>query len=196
MIAICVYTVFVTWYRGRHRQARALEKLSTPMEDFLRQLDGKVTTIPGTAIFLTAHPDGVPYALRHQWERLHVLYETIVLLTIVHERRPWVPERDRVVIDSLREESFHRVTAHYGFMQTPKISEILGGCKRKGPQFDFGDATFVLAQSTIVPDHGPRRLAGWQRKLFAWMLTNARPFEESIEIPADHIVRIGVAVPV
>ena len=197
VIAIVVYTIFVTWYRGRMRQARALEKMSLPVEDFLADVDAKKPALlPGTAVFLTAHPEGIPYPLEHQWRRLQMTYETIVLLTIVFERRPWVPKRDRVVIETIREKCFYRVTAHYGFMESPRAAEILTRCKQKGPEFDFETVTFVLAESTIVPDRGPRHLTRWQRALFGFLLTNSRPLEETIDIPPDHIVRIGVAVPV
>jgi KUP system potassium uptake protein len=196
-VAVVVFTLFVTWHRGRRRQARVLERMSLSVDEFLKVMDaGHPAKLPGTAIFLTAHPEGIPYALLHQFERTRAVYEVMVLLTIVFERRPWVPKEERVVIETLREKSFYRITAHYGFMEVPKIPEILRRCKQKGSEFDFRDATFFLNQATILPADGPRRMPGWQRRLFAWMLTNARPIETVLDIPPEHTIRVGVAVPV
>lgn len=197
VIAICVFSAFVTWYRGRRRQARALERMTVPLEDFLRDLDSRPPTqLIGTAIFLTAHPSGVPFVLRHQWLRTHLMYEKVVIMTIINERRPWVPAESRVQVEELRAGSFYRVTAHYGFMEMPTAHEVLHRCRTHGPQFDFSDATFYLGDATIVRSPDRNRMQRWARLLFAWMLTNALPIDATLEIPPDRVVRIGIAVPV
>ncbi|MGH7682750.1 MAG: KUP/HAK/KT family potassium transporter, partial [Vulcanimicrobiaceae bacterium] len=40
-IAIAVFSAFVTWYRGRRRQARTLQTMIVPVEDFLKELDAR-----------------------------------------------------------------------------------------------------------------------------------------------------------
>lgn len=195
-IALVVFAIFLTWSTGRRRQARHLESLSVSVEDFLKELQAKSPTeLVGTSVFLTAHPDGVPYALNHVWQRTHAFYETAVLVTILFERRPWVPERERVVVEQLRED-FYRVTAHYGFMQTPKAEEILMRCKAEVPHWDFEDAVFYLAESTLVPGAPGHRMPRLQRLLFGWLVHNAAPMEQLLEISPDRVVKIGVTVPV
>lgn len=196
-IAVVVFALFVTWYRGRRRQAQTLEKMTVPVEEFLKELDTRPPTkLIGTAIFMTAHPSGVPYVLNHAFLRTHVMYEKIVLLTIVYERRPRVPSPERVAIEELRKDSFYRITARYGFMETPRTVRILAHCREQAPSFDFDDATFFVGESTIVPASGPHRMARWARLLFAWMLRNSRPIETVLDIPPERIVRLGVAVSV
>jgi len=196
-IAIVVFTIFVVWNIGRRRQARAFEKMSVPVEEFMKDLDARPPTkLVGTAVFLTAHPQGVPYALTHQWLRTHVTFETVVLLTIIYERRPWVPEAERIQLEELREKSFYRVTAHYGFMEAPKTGEILILCRNKAKDNVFDDTVFYLADSTLVRGGEGHRLMTWQRLLFAWMVTNALPIESVLDIPPDRVVKIGVEVPV
>ena len=124
------------------------------------------------------------------------MYEKVVIMTISNERRPWVPAAERIKVEELRAGSFYRVTACYGFMEMPKVREILHHCRAKGQQFDFSDATFYLGESTIVPAQHKHRMQRWARLLFAWMLTNARPIDATLEIPPDQVVRIGTAVPV
>ena len=189
-IAVVVFTIFVVWNIGRRRQARAFEAMGVPVEEFMKDLDARPPTkLVGTAVFLTAHPQGVPYALTHQWLRTHVTFETVVLLTIIYERRPWVPEAERIQLEELRPKSFYRVTAHYGFMEAPKTGEILNLCRNKAKDDVFKDTVFYLADATIVQGgEGHRLMVSWQRILFGWMVTNALPIERVLDIPPDRVV--------
>jgi KUP system potassium uptake protein len=197
VIAIVVFNIFITWNIGRRRQARVFEKMGVPVDEFMRDLDARPRNqLVGTAVFLTAHPQGVPYALTHQWLRTHVTFERVVLMTIIYERRPRVPEAERIKLEELRSENFYRVTAHYGFMETPKTGEILSLCREKSKEDVFGDTVFYLAESTLVEGEKGHRLMAWQRLLFAWMVTNSLPIEEVLDIPPDRVVKIGIRVPV
>jgi KUP system potassium uptake protein len=195
LTAIVVFSVFVTWYNGRRRQARTMRKMMVPVEEFVEELKREPPhERVGTAVFLTAHPDGVPYA--HQWLRAHILFDIIVLLTLVYERRPHVPASERISFEELHEGTFYRVTAHYGFMELPSVKDILEQCHRREPRSNFTDAMFYLSESTICPAGHSHKMPHWQRLLFAWMVTNARPIEDVLEIPAERIVKVGVTVPV
>ena len=196
-IAIVVFAIFVTWFRGRRRQARVLQSMTVPVEDFLKQLESRPSTnLIGTAIFLTAHPTGVPYVLTHAFLRTRVMYERVVLLTVQFERRPRVPLVDRVQIEELHKGNFYRITARYGFMESPKTLDILARCRAQAPLFDFTDATFFVGDATIIPSTSRDRMSWWSRNLFTWMLTNAMPIEQSMHIPPDRVVRLGLSVPV
>ena len=195
-IAVCVFTIFLTWSTGRRRQARQLEMLSVPMPYFLTELDACPSTqLVGTSVYLTAHPNGVPYALNHQWNRTHALFDRVVLITIIYERRPRVHAKDRYQIEKLR-DNIYRVTAHYGFMETPKGNEILAHCDQQVDEWNFKDAVFYLGESTLVPGPPGHRMNRLQRVLFGWLVHNAQPIESVLDIPPDRIVKIGVSVPV
>ena len=62
VIALAVFTVFTTWVDGRRRLASRLAEFSTPVDRFLAERGPIPKGGRGTAIFLTAHPDGVPSA--------------------------------------------------------------------------------------------------------------------------------------
>ena len=197
VIAVVVFTFFVTWYAGRRRHGAVLAKMSMPVDDFLRDIDERPPTpLVGTAIFLTAHPSGIPYALNHQWLRSHVTFEVVVLLTIVYEARPYVHNRERVTLEELRENTFYRVTASYGFMEMPDTDEILHECRKADPDYEFNRTTFYLAESEIVAAQGPDAMRKWQRTLYAWMVTNSRPLSTVLNLPISHIVKVGVQIPI
>ena len=126
-----IYTLFTTWVAGRRRLATALAALSTPVAVFVREVGRKpASTIDGTAIFLTPHPEGIPFILRHHWLRSRVLREEVVLLTIVNHRRPYVDPAERVRIEQIVPR-LTRITAHYGFMETPDVGDVWPAAGRR-----------------------------------------------------------------
>jgi KUP system potassium uptake protein len=196
-IALAIFTLFTTWVDGRKRFARALEALSTPLGEFLREVgDREPNRVDGTAIVLTESTEGIPFALRHEWLRHEILHEQIVLLTIVPERSPRVAVAQRVRIETLS-RNLVRVTAHYGFTQTPRVKEILMSCKKQGDPGTFGEPVyFFLSRPRVVPDEGPGAMPGWRRALYVFLLRNATPLTDSLGLPPDRIIEFGVAVPV
>jgi KUP system potassium uptake protein len=197
LIALVVFVLFTTWVDGRRRFATALDALSTPLEEFLREVGNrKPDRAAGTAIVLTPSTEGIPFALRHEWLRHEILHEQIVLLTIVPERRPYVPLAQRVAIETLA-PSLISVAAHYGFTQTPRITHILALGKKQAEPGVFSDPIyFFLARPRVVPSGGADAMPSWRRTLYAIMLRNATPLTDSLGLPAHRIVEFGVAIPV
>ncbi len=195
VIAVVMFTVFTTWVKGRRRLAIALRDLSTPVEEFVREVGNEPAThSDSTAIFLTPHPEGIPFILRHHWLRSRVLREEVVLLTIVHARRPYVDPLQRVKIEQIVPR-LTRVTAYYGFMETPNVNEIMSRC-RPGipPEIELEDADYFLAR----PRLGKRLEKGgfpfWRRWLLGYMMRNASPLTDSLGIPDDRIIEFSVSL--
>jgi KUP system potassium uptake protein len=197
-IALVIFTLFTTWVAGRRRLAMALAALSTPVEEFVREVDHKpATTADGTAIFLTPHPEGIPFILRHHWLRSRVLREEVVLLTIVNHRRPYVDPAQRVTIEQIVPR-LTRVTANYGFMEEPNVSEILSHCRPQIPkEIELEDADYFLARPRITPRNEPGHgFPKWRRWLLSYMMRNANPLTDSLCIPPDRIIEFGVELKV
>jgi KUP system potassium uptake protein len=194
-IALVVFTLFTTWVAGRRRLAIALSKLSTPVAEFVKEISGRPATLAdGTAIFLTPHPEGIPFILQHHWLRTRMLREEVVLLTIVNTRRPYVDPANRVRIEQIVPR-LTRVTAYYGFMETPNVGEILSRCRPQLPkEIDLDDADFFLARPRIVKRTDRRKFPKWRRWLLAYMMRNAKPLTDSLGIPPDRIIEFGVAL--
>ena len=197
VIAVCIFTFFVTWVDGRRRFATALHALSTPVDEFLQEVrDVEVDRAAGTAVVLTPSTEGIPFALRHTWLRHEILHEHIVLMSIVNERRPYVPADERVTIAALG-PSLTRVTAHYGFRQTPRIAQILALCRVRAGGGTFDDPIYYfLAHPHIVADRSPGAMRPWQRTLYDYMLRTARSFTDSLGLPPEQVVEFGVKIPV
>ena len=193
LVAAVIFTMFTTWVKGRRRLAISLAQLSTPVEEFVREVgDSPATEDHGTAIFLTPHPEGIPFVLRHHWLKNRILDEEIVILTILNQKKPYVDLDRRVTIEQLVPRLW-RVTARYGFMETPNVNEILHRCRPAiPPEVELEDADFFLARPRLVPVEGRHGFPRWRRWLLAYMMRNANPFTDSLGIPPDRIVEFSV----
>lgn len=194
VLALMLFTLFITWNRGRRRLMKALFAHTMPVKQFLAEAQDPIH-VGGTAVFLTPDAQGIPFVLRHQWLRSHILYDTVVLLTIVNAPRPFVSPNDRIDAEKLAPRLL-RVKAAYGFMQEAKMPDILWHLRRRCPDVNFEHPTYYLASPKIIAREGEGALPAWQRSLFRLMSRLARPLTDSLELPPDAVVEFGVPAPV
>ena len=120
-----VFTLMSTWKRGRDALAMMLKDAGLPLELFMADMArGKVQRVPGTAVFMTSNPGGVPPVLLHHLKHNKVLHERVILVSILTEEIPAVPERERVSTRDLG-SGFFQVLARYGFMESPDVPALL-----------------------------------------------------------------------
>jgi KUP system potassium uptake protein len=191
-MALALFTVFITWNRGRRRLMERLEAHTMPVDQFLKELKAP-TYVSGTAFFLSPEPAGIPFVLQHGWVRSHIIYDTIVLLTVMHSPRPFVHRENRIEVEQLAPRLL-RVKASYGFMETPKIQDILRLLRAQRPDVDFSHPTYYLANPKIADDTSSHGLPSWQLNLFRWLARNARPLTDSLGLPPNSVIEFGVEV--
>lgn len=191
-MALALFVLFTTWNRGRRRLMAGVLEHTMPVDEFLREAK-EPTVISGTAFFLSPDPHGIPYVMHHQWMRNHIIFDTVVLLTVMHASQPFVHPENRIEVENLTPRLM-RVKAWYGFMQEPNIHDILRHLRKCRPDVDFAHSTYYLARPAIREDHSEHGLPNWQRNLFRWMNRNARPITDSLELPANNVIEFGVEV--
>jgi KUP system potassium uptake protein len=193
VIAGVAFTLMATWNRGREILGERLLETSLPLEQFLEDVVlNPPLRAPGTAIFMTGNPEGTPAALLHNLRHNHVLHERVVLLTVVVESHPTVPPAERLVREDLG-HSFHRIIAHYGFMQYPSVPEILESLRRAGLEIALPETSFFLGHETLLPTER-KGMALWRERLFALMARNAERATAYYRVPSDRVVEIGSRV--
>lgn len=192
VMALALFTLFTTWNRGRRRMMSSLGEHVMPVNQFMREVK-EPTVVSGTAFFLSPDPHGIPFVLRHQWMRSHIIFDTIVLLTVMHASQPFVHPENRLEIEEITPRLL-RVKAWYGFMQEPRINDILHHLRKDRPGVDFSHPTYYLASPKIRDAHGRGSLPDWQRHLFRWMARNARPLTDSLGLPPNNVIEFGVEV--
>jgi KUP system potassium uptake protein len=218
-IAVVVFTLMSTWKKGRMMLNEILHAGSLPLSLFLDDVERrKPPRVAGTAVFMTSSAEGVPVVLLHHLKHNKVLHEQVVLMSMVAPEVPEVPEDERVTVERL-EQGFYRVTARYGFMETPDVPEVLTIAKAQGLRARALDTTFYLGRERIIiadrqrhgresspspgvrrapaPSEGaprPMRLARWRKRLFVVMSRNARSATEFFNIPPNRVVELGAQV--
>ncbi|MFN2450378.1 MAG: potassium transporter Kup [Candidatus Baltobacteraceae bacterium] len=194
VMALSLFTLFTTWNRGRRRLLASLSSHVMPIGQFLSELK-EPTTMSGTAFFLNPDPTGIPFVQQHEWVRTHIVFDTIVLLTIMHAGRPYVSSDKRIEVEQLAPRVL-RVKAWYGFMQEARIHDISKYLSQARPEIDLSHSTYYLASPKINADRSPHGLPSWQRNLFRWMARNARPLTDSLGLPPNRVIEFGVEVKV
>jgi KUP system potassium uptake protein len=193
LVGVAVYTLMSTWNRGRQILSQRLAQESLPLEKFVENIRPESPIrVPGTAIFLSRDPKGVPNALLHNLKHNRILHSRVMVLTMVTEEVPAVPPEERLEIQPLGKE-FYRVITHYGFMQTPTVPEVLEQLKEKGVELDEMSTTFFLSRENLIASKEPG-MAIWREKLFALMVRNAQRPTDFFRIPVDRVVELGMQV--
>ncbi|HET9652500.1 MAG TPA: potassium transporter Kup [Usitatibacter sp.] len=192
-LGTAVFTVMMTWRRGRTSLVRQLRAASLPLQDFMRSvLASKVQRVGGTAIFLTSAPDATPHSLLHSLKHYKVLHEKNVFLHVGFEEVPWVPAEEGIACEPLGNDCW-RVTVRYGFMDRPDVPLALERCGKWGLQVEPMEASFFLSREKLVPAEGVG-MALWRDRLFAAMARNAGSVTDFFEIPPNRVVELGARV--
>ncbi len=192
VVALFVFTLLTTWARGRYLMNQRLTESAMPMEVFIKSASRTAVRVPGTAVFMTSTPQGVPHALLHNLKHNKVLHERILILTVVIDEVPFVDLEDRIEVVDLG-ENFYRMMLRYGFMQNPDVPAALKIVENCGPQIKMMDTSFFLARQTLLASERPG-MALWREKLFAWMLRNAESAMEFFKLPTNRVVELGSQV--
>lgn len=193
VVAVSVYTLMMTWKIGRRQLTENLKSKTFPLDLFLGDISAsKPVRVSGTSVFLTGNPEGVPTILLHHIKHNKVLHERVILLSILTEDIPRVPENEKVSVTPLG-EGFYRIVAHYGFMETPNISELFRSGEVGELNVKFAVTTFYLGRETLIAT-GKTRMARWRIKLFSFMSRNALDATAFFGIPPGRVVELGMQV--
>jgi KUP system potassium uptake protein len=193
MVGAIFFTIMTTWKTGRVAVRRSLEGASLPLDYFLaRLLDNQPIRVPGTAVFMTSSMGVTPPILLHHYKHNKVLHERVILLTIVTEGVPEVSKRDRVNLKELG-HGFYELIAHYGFMQTPNVPNVLRRAAEQGLAVEPNTVSYFLGRETILTTGGTR-MAKWRKSLFVYLARNARPANAFFRIPPNRVIELGAQV--
>ncbi|MBO9712528.1 MAG: potassium transporter Kup [Sphingomonas sp.] len=192
MVGFIIFTLLTTWAKGRMLMMQRLRESAMPIKIFIDSAANSASRVPGTAVFLTSTPDGVPQALLHNLKHNKVLHERVILLTVKITDSPFVPEMKRYKIDDLG-KGFHRMVLYYGFMQEVNVPSALKQVSECGAEFKMMETSFFLARQTLLPSSRPGMMI-WREKLFAWMLRNAESAMEFFRLPTNRVVELGSQV--
>ncbi|MBK5264064.1 MAG: potassium transporter Kup [Alphaproteobacteria bacterium] len=192
LVGLIIFTLLTTWAKGRKLMMDRMREAAMPIPIFVASAANSAVRVPGTAVFMTSTPEGVPHALLHNLKHNKVLHERVILLTVKIVDEPFVDENVRCKLEDLG-RGFFRLVLKYGFMQEPDVPAALKAVTGCGAEFKMMETSFFLARQTLLPSARPG-MPIWREKIFAWMLRNAESAMEFFRLPTNRVVELGSQV--
>jgi len=193
VIAGGIFLMMTTWNSGSRLVTGALASAAMPLDRFFAEVERlRPPRVVGTGVFLTADMRGAPLVLVYHLRHNKALHEEIILLSILTEEVPEVPDDKRLEVEPLP-DGFHRVKASYGFMERPDVEEILARCRALGMRARPEDTTYYLSRVQFLPT-GPGRMMRWRKRLFALMARNAGSVADFFGLPPNRVVELGARI--
>jgi KUP system potassium uptake protein len=191
VVAVLVFALMATWWRGRRLLAEKRARDALPLDEFVAALKPDYPTrIPGTAIFMTRDLAHVPLALLHALKHYKVLHKRMVMMQVETEDVPFVPEEQRLEISELG-KGFYAIRLRYGFMEQPNVVRALAQCRIGGLRFNLMETSFIIGREKLRPRQRRTAFWRWRDRLFIVMTNNMLDATEFFRIPANRVVELG-----
>ena len=146
--------------------------------------------VDGTAVYLTANPDGVPGTILHNLKHNRVLHKRNLMLTVRTAAVPHVPEGERSQYEKV-DAIFSRVILRYGFMDVPDVPRDLAlALPKTGEALDAMTTSYFVGRNVLTAskDEG---LPFWQDLILIFLQRNAYNPADFFQIPSNRIVALG-----
>ena len=104
----------------------------------------------GTAVFMTAQPNGTPAALAHNLRYNKVLHEHVVILMVMTRPVPHVPDDERCTVRDLGAGVFELTAALRLHGGSGRARRARCGAREHGLTIDEDDVTFFLGRETLI----------------------------------------------
>ena len=193
LIGALVFTLMMTWKRGRELLSDKLREDAIDLPSFLASvLAHPPTRVEGTAVFLNAEAGTVPNALLHNLKHNKVLHEQNLFVTLCYHEVPWIGLDQRLQVQALGGDCW-QVTVNYGFkndLDVPRALQLMHG---RGCDLDPMSTSYFLSRDVVVPTIGSG-MAPWREKLFAQMHHNASGVAAFLHLPGNAVVELGSKV--
>jgi KUP system potassium uptake protein len=193
LMGAVIFTGLSTWRTGRLLVHERILQHGLPIQEFLAGVaEQPIVRVPGEGAYLFATPFFTPPSLRANLQHNDALHETVVLIAVTTERRPWVPPAKRAEVEELG-DGFYQVVLHYGFMEQPDVpADLASKCGARLPVQLEGLSYFLGRESIrVTPRPG---MARWREHLFAFMSRNSGSTAAYFGLPLAKTFELGVGV--
>ncbi len=217
LIGLIGFTVMTTWRRGRELVFAAREKAAEqargrlkspptpgseqlgPLRDFVRDLAERrpvLPRLPGTAVYLNRGGEAAPLAMRANVDRIHVLQEHVLIVSVETQPVPRVPDAERVTVEDLGypDHGIFYVMVRVGYMERPDVPaalRLVDPAMAAGP-IDVDHATYFLSDVNLRVGPEPT-MAAWRKRLFV-AISRMTSDAEYFGLPMDRTIIIGARI--
>ncbi len=190
LIGTFIFVMMLTWKTGRSLLIKKVKSEAMAIEPFIEAVGAHPPPrVPGTALFMTPNPEGVPHAMLHNLKHNKVLHEKVVILTVKFMDFPHTNMEERVSVEALPYE-FYRVTMRYGFKDEPDLPRDLPLCSKYGLEFDAMDTSYFIGKEILIASHKPD-MAFWRKKVFIGLFRSAETITNQFKLPPNRVVELG-----
>jgi KUP system potassium uptake protein len=190
LIAVFVFTLMMTWKKGRVQLQEKLQSDTLQLETFIKSLGTDMNKVSGTAVFLTGSPSVVPHALLHNLKHNKILHDKNMLVTVQVSDIPYVQDELRYEFEVL-EKGFYRIQINYGFKEQPNVPMVLEKIFNKIDfEYNLMEISFFVSRERLIYK-ADNKLTTWRKQLFATMQKNTSPISDFYQIPTNRVVEIG-----
>ena len=190
LIAVFVFTLMMTWKKGRVQLQEKLQSDTLQLETFIKYLGTDMNKVSGTAVFLTGSPSVVPHALLHNLKHNKILHDKNMLVTVQVSDIPYVQDELRYEFEVL-EKGFYRIQINYGFKEQPNVPMVLEQIFNKIDfEYNLMEISFFVSRERLIYKAN-NKLTTWRKQLFDTMQKNTSPISDFYQIPTNRVVEIG-----
>jgi KUP system potassium uptake protein len=190
---LMIMGVMIAWWDGWKRLGIRVMTMTVPKEKFMQMVaNEKLTRVPGTGVFLSTFHREVPPMLLHYVTQTRALPEKLVILSVLTTDLPEMEDRTRTEITDMG-HGVYRVTANYGFMESPDIPQVMSQLKSRGLKINLDEVTYYVGRISLMPAE-KTTMSRWRRFLFIFMFRNALNGATYLHIPPSKVMEIGVQI--
>jgi len=190
-IGAVFFTLMLTWEEGRKVLVGELLTFSPSIEEFKKSLElNPPQKVRGQAVFLSGNPDRIPQAIIQNLNHNKIMHSDVAILHFKTEAIPRVPNLEKIDAEKLA-GGFYRIIAHHGFMETPKIENILTLAWEKGVEIKLETASFFLGQEKLIIGEKPK-MGKIRSNLFLFLSKISMDAALYFGIPSNQVIEIGV----
>ncbi len=194
LIGGIAFTLMTTWFSGRRILNQRVSEGRLSDEMFVTSVEHHPPVrVPGTAIFMDRTPEAIPHALLHNIKHNKVLHNRVVLMTLITEEQPHVPEQERIEVLP-RGSGIFRVIVRYGFMEDPDVPAVIGRLPHPDLRINPNEVSYFLGRESLIPARRHGGMAVWREKLFTWMSNNSTSAARYFHIPPNRVVELGAQI--
>jgi len=199
LIGLVAFTVMTTWQSGHQIVVEARAKAVGPLRDFVSDLAERRPPLPrppGTAVFLNRGGTTTPLSMRANVDRIHVLQQHVIIVSVDTVPVPRVPEPGRITVEKLgdTDDDIVYVIARFGYMEQPDVPaalRLIDPALTGGP-VDVDGASYFM--SDIALRAGPEpTMALWRKRLFI-AISRMTSDADYLGLPLDRTVIIGARI--
>jgi KUP system potassium uptake protein len=191
LIAVLVFAVMGTWWRGRRLLAEQRARDSLPLSQFVEGLNpARPVRVPGTAVFMTRDLTQVPVALLHALKHYKALHERVIMMQVETEDVPHVPAERRNEINEVG-KGFYTMHVRYGFMDQPNVMRALAQSRAQGFRINLMETSFFIGREKLRTRASRGAFWRWRDRLFILLNNMALDATAFFRIPPNRVVELG-----